>query len=186
VIRDFLVSEKFASFAHNTQVHWRHKLKLAELENGLGGLSIHEIDSAYVQDFLDGLAQWPSTQAAARKALRALEKWAVVRRRLPRQITFGTQIVGSRGAREPWLDAEVALAVANTPPELARAITLVSYTGQRLGDASRMLWDHLRVYRGRLGIDVDVEKTKLPIWVPVLPEFEPMLLAWERRGEHVL
>jgi integrase len=181
-----LASEKFASLAPNTQVNWRHKLRLAEIETGLGGLSIHEIDSGYVQDFLDGLAQWPATQAAAKKALKAVEKWAVVRRRLPRPITFGTDIIGSTGAREPWLDREVELAIANASPELARAIQLVSYTGLRLGDVSRMRWGDLRVYRGRLGIDVDVEKTHIPMWAPVLPELEPLLLGWERRGEHIL
>ena len=139
-----------------------------------------------MQAFLDGLSDRPATQEQARKALQALEKWAVVRRRLPRQITLGTEVLGSQGAREPWSEEEVAIAEHCGRPDLERTVTLGANTGQRLGDMCRMRWADVRVYRGRLGIDLTQEKTKKPLWVPVIQEFEPVFSSWERNSLWIL
>ena len=161
-------------------------LRLAEHPEALGSLTIAEIDPAFVQAFLDGLSDRPATQEQARKALQALEKWAVVRRRLPRQITLGTEVLGSQGAREPWSEEEVAIAEHCGRPDLERTVTLGANTGQRLGDMCRMRWADVRVYRGRLGIDLTQEKTKKPLWVPVIQEFEPVFSSWERNSLWIL
>jgi integrase len=153
----------------------------------LGQLPTSEVDSAYTQAFLDGLADVPGTQYQARKALRMLEKWAILHRRLPRPITYGTEIVGIRDHREPWLEHEIALALEHAGEDLSKAIQLASWTGQRLGDLCAMRWDHLRIIKGRLGIDIArQQKTGRQVWAPILPEFEPVFASWPRSALTIL
>lgn len=180
VIHDFTASEKFNAMAENTKKAWRYSFRLAEHPDTLGGLSVQEVDAAFVQAFLDGLADRPAIQERTRKALKALEKWAIVRRKLPKPITLGTEVIGCRGAREPWTDEEVRLAEQYARPDLARVVTLAAMTGQRLGDLCRMRWGDVGPYRGRLGIDLTQEKTSTPLWCPIIHEFEPVLNSWDR------
>jgi integrase len=184
LIGDFSNSEKFDGFSPATQ-KWVLRV-LGYSMRVLGDIPTTEVDPAYVQAFLDGLSDRTGIQEQARKALKMVERWALVRRRLKYPIVLGTEIVGSDGAREPWLEQEVASAIEHSPTEIGRAILLAASTGQRLGDLVRMRWDHLRVIRGRLGIDVLQQKTKLAIWAPIITEFEPVLSSWERDGLTIL
>ena len=168
LIGDYSNSEKFEGFSPSTQ-RWVLRV-LGYAAKVLGHIPTAEIDPAYVQAFLDGLSDRKGIQEQARKALHMLEAWAIVRRRLARSITLGTEVIGSRGAREPWSEQEIALAVAHCTPAIAKAIQLGASTGQRLGDLVRMRWDHLQVERGRLGIRVVQEKTGVAIWAPILAE----------------
>lgn len=49
---------------------------------------------ALVQQFLDGLADRPGAQQRARVAIKAVERWALVRDLMPFPITTGTEIIG--------------------------------------------------------------------------------------------
>jgi integrase len=184
LIDDYIDSPKFEAFGDKTQKWMRRALGLAA--RVLGPLPTTEIDSAYVQACLEGFSARPGTQYQVRKALRMLEKWATLHRRLTRPITYGTEIIGLHGAREPWTEQEVAIAVEHVGHELAKAIQLTSWTGQRLGDICRMRWDHLRTVKGHLGIDIVQQKTKRKVWAPILQEFEPIFLSWERTALTIL
>src|SRR6266496_3424386 len=108
VIRKFLGSKKFEGLAAATQEVWGRELRLAERPETLGPLSIYAVRPSLVQAFLDGLAHLPGKQETSFKALRALEKWAVVRDLLPHAITTGVEIVGSSDGHRPWRDEHVA------------------------------------------------------------------------------
>jgi hypothetical protein len=45
-----------------------------------------------------------------KSCLLSLQKWAILRDRLPRPITTGTSIVPSRTGHKPWSDEQIALA----------------------------------------------------------------------------
>jgi integrase len=184
LIGDFSRSDKVDGFALATRKWMLHVLRYAE--DVLGHVPTAQVDSAYVQAFLDGLSDRKGIQEQARKALRMLEKWALVRRRLAHPITLGTEIVGSDGAREPWTESEIALAVERCSEPMARVIQLAANTGQRLGDLVRMRWSDLHVERGRLGINVVQGKTKRALWCPIIHEFEPILMAWPRTALTIL
>ncbi len=143
VIRQFLASPKFAGLADATQKLWGRELRLAERPDTLGAFSIYELRSSLVQGFLDGLAEWPAKQEAALTALRALEKWALVRDLLPHPVTLGCEAPGSDGGHVPWTDEQVTLAEQHARPHLARAITLGVNTGQRGSDLVMMRWTDL-------------------------------------------
>jgi hypothetical protein len=90
VIRKFLTCPKFGEdyekdgvLAKSTQTTYKHLLGIAERPDVLGAVSIHEIRPALVQAFLDGFADRPATQKNAQTAMKAVERWAIVRDLLP-------------------------------------------------------------------------------------------------------
>jgi integrase len=186
VVRAYLTSPKFDSLAESTRKHYAHLLGLAERPDTLGAYSVDVIRPALVQAFLDGLADRPAQQQSARTALKAVEKWALVRDLLAHSITFGTEAPGSSGGHEPWTDEEVALAERVCKPYLARVITLASNTGQRGSDLIRMRWTDIEEYEGRLGINVTQKKTGLKIWIPFTQQLAQAVSTWERRPAPLL
>jgi integrase len=140
-----------------------------------------------VQAFLDGFSDRPAQQKCAQTALKSLEKWAIVRDKLPYPITLGTEAPGGTGGHVPWTDEHVALAELHAKPHLARIVTLAANTGQRGSDLVRMGPTDLEDYQGRPGINVTQRKTGLKIWIPLTQEMMAVMRTWERRpGPFVL
>src|SRR6185312_4406867 len=180
-------SPHFASKAPSTRRIWTYVLKIAEEEGGLGGCSVQVIRPAIIQGFLDALADTPGKQQVAHTALKALERFAVVRD-LCQPFMTGTSTVGSDGGHEPWPEALVTLAEQAARSDLAKAVTLAFNTGQRGSDTVRMsltdIEERLCPTTGiyRRGINVTQRKTGRRLWVPfIYPEFEVVLASWERR-----
>ena len=188
VIRQFMASTAYTGKAKSTQESWGRALRIAEEEGGLGGCSVQVIRPAIIQGFLDAMADMPGKQSVARTALKAVEKFAVVRDLVPMPFMTGTSVVGSDGGHEPWPDHCLALAEAHALPHLARAIILAVNTGQRGSDVVRMrpndIEERLDHTTGitRRGINVSQQKTGRRLWVPFIdPAFEQTLDAWEKR-----
>jgi integrase len=186
VIRAYLDSPKFKGLAPRSQINYRHVLSWAERPDTLGSLSSAVIRPALVQAFLDGIADRPAQQKVAQTAIKAVEKWALVRDLLPFPITTGTEALGSTGGHEPWTDEQVAFAEKHTRPHLARVITLGSNIGQRGSDLVKMRWSDIETYEGRLGINVIQKKTGLVIWIPFTRELAAAVETWERRPTFLL
>ena len=153
--------------ARSTRISYAHLLGLAELPETLGAISVDVIRPALVQAFLDGFADRPGQQKCAQTALKAVEKWALVRDLLPYPITTGTEAPGGTGGHVPWTEEQVALAEQQARPHLARVITLAANTGQRGSDLVKMRWSDIEEVNGRPGINVTQQKTGLVIWVPL-------------------
>lgn len=181
VIRAYLASPKFQALAKSTQEHYRYLLAVAEQPETLGALPVDVIRPALVQAFLDGLAGRPGLQINARVALKAVEKWAIVRDMIPHSITLGCEVEGLDGGHEPWADEQVSLAETHARPHLARVVTLAANTGQRGSDLVRMRWTDLETYEGRPGINVTQQKTGLRIWIPFTQDVSRAISSWERR-----
>ena len=181
VIHAYLASPKFNALAQATRVDYRRYLALAERPETLGAYPVEQMRPALVQAFLDGLADRPAAQRNARAALKAVEKWAMVRDLLPYPITTGTEAPGGDGGYKPWTDEQVRLAECYARPHIARLITLGSNTGQRGSDLVKMRWSDIEEYDGLLGINVVQKKTGLPIWIPFTQELTRAIGTWERR-----
>lgn len=181
VIRAYRSSPKFLGTSAATQVSWNRELKLAE--EILGHFSNLEIGPAEVQDFLDGIAEYPGKQKVALTALRQVDKWALVRRKLKTPATFGCEAPGSDGGHIPWSDEQVAIGEQNAGDGFSRVITLGVNTGQRISDLVRMCWNDLEPVEGRMGINVrgGQKKTKRSQWIPLTQELAAALATWERR-----
>jgi integrase len=181
-----MASPKFAALAPSSQKNYRSLLRLAELPETLGALSAEEIRPALVQAFLDGLADRPAQQKAAQTAIKAVEKWALVRDLLPYPITTGTEAIGATGGYLPWTEDQVALAEKHCRPHLARVIILASNTGQRGSDLVKMRWSDLEVYQARPGVNVTQKKTGVVIWIPFTQPLITAVETWERQPTFLL
>ena len=98
VIRAYMASPKFDALARSTRVNYAYLLRLAERPETLGALSVDVIRPALVQGFLDGFADRPAQQKCAQTAIKAVERWALVRDLLLYPISTGTEAIGSLAA----------------------------------------------------------------------------------------
>lgn len=181
VVRAFMRSPKFAGYAPATQTLWGRELDFMSRPDCLGDLKAAEVRPALVQAYFDGLSGFPGKQQAALAALKQMEKWAVVRDLLPRQICLGVEIEDSDGGHIPWTDDQVALAEREARPDIARAITLAANTGQRGSDLVRMGWTDIETVDGIDGINVVQKKTGRRVWVPIISTLATAMKTWERR-----
>ena len=179
VIDRYLSSPQFQQLGESTRSGWKRNLLLAQESFGL--LSIETVRPAIVQAFLDTLTQWPGKQQVARKALKALERWALGRDYLQFPITVGTTTDGEIGGHTPWTDAHVAVAEQHASPLMSRVVILGANTGQRGSDLVRMGWGDIETYQGRLGINVTQQKTGRQLWVPMTQELQAAISKWEKR-----
>lgn len=181
LVRAYLASPKFAGYADNTKRRWGYELSFAARPDCLGALSLHEIRPSLVQAFFDGLADRPAKQASALAVFKELEKWAIVRDILPRQITLGVTIEESDGGHIPWSAEQVAMAERYARADLARAVTLGANTGQRISDLVRMGPTNVETFNGIDGINVRQVKTKRDVWIPITSPLASAMKTWERR-----
>jgi len=181
LVRAFKASPKFLSLRRASQALWGRELDFASRPNLLGAVSLDEIRPALIQQYLDGWNDKPGKQAAALAAFRALEKWAIVRDLIGRPITLGVETGKPTGGHSPWTEDQVRLAENHARPDIAKAVTLGAYTGQRGSDLVRMGPTDIETFHGREGINVKQVKTGREIWVPILEPLRLAMQTWERR-----
>ena len=190
VIRDYIASPDFQTGLKLTsQRLYRHILRLAGDADTLGALSVHVIRPALVQGFLDGLADKPGLQKAARGVLAAVEKWALVRDRLTVPIIRGTYVTGGdEGGHDPWPDSWIDLALRHARPDLARVVMLAFHTGQRGSDIVRMRFSDIEEQTdpltGSRHIAIPVKRTHTVgrrLWIPCTAELLATIATWERK-----
>jgi integrase len=182
LVRAFKASPRFQGYSESTQATWGRELDHASTPSTLGALSLHKIRPSLVQGYFDGIAHLPGKQAVALSALRQLEKWAIVRELLPRQITLGVETEeGDDDGHIPWTAEQVAIAEQHARADLARAVTLGANTGQRGSDLIRMSPSDVETFNGRDGVNVRQKKTRKLIWVPITQDLAAAMASWERR-----
>jgi len=181
VIRAYQSGPDYAALAPSTRRVYGSALRLAESPNTLGAIPVDMIRPSLVQAFLDALAETPGRQKNAQTAIKAVEKWAVVRDLLPFPISTGTYTVRTEGGHEPWSDAQVELAERYARPDLAKVVTLAVHTGQRGSDIVKMRWSDIEVQDGHYGINVTQQKTGVRLWVPFTRELVAAIETWDRR-----
>ncbi len=187
VVRRFMDSTHWRDdLSPGTQDLWGRELRLAAHPDTLGSVSVQEIRPKLVQAFLDGISDRPSKQQSALSALKQLEKWAIVRDYLPRQITLGVETKEAKGGHIPWSEAHVALAERYARPDLARVVTLAANTGQRGSDLVRMGWGDIETFDGVKGINVKQRKTGREVWIPITSTLSAAMATWERRPGPIL
>lgn len=169
-------------YSESTKKTWGHALRFLARPNCLGRVSRFKLKPSLVQACMDGIADKPGKQEACMAALRAVEKWAIVRDLLPLGgVTRGVEISTSDAGHLPWTEAQLELAERHADPRLSQAVTLAANTGQRGSDLVRMGWTDLEVYEGIQGINVVQKKTKRRVWIPITAELAAAMATWERR-----
>jgi integrase len=177
----FKASPKFLGWAPKTRELLGRELDFACRPALLGAIPLEEMRPSIIQKYLDGLAGRPGKQQAALSAFKAISKWAHVRDLLGGDITHGVEAPQPSGGHTPWTDEQVELGIKFARPDLAMAITLGAYTGQRGSDLIRMCWTDVEVYEGVEGINVVQKKTGRPLFVPIMEPLRKAMATWERR-----
>jgi integrase len=168
-------------YSPSTRATWGRELRHMSRPELLGGLTVHEIRPSLVLAYFDGIADRPGKSAAGLAALKQLEKWAIVRELLPRQITLGVEIERSKEGHVPWTDEQVLLGETHARPDMAQAITLAANTGQRGSDLIRIGWTDIETIDGYDGIQLTQQKTGRNVWVPITSPLAAAMKTWERR-----
>lgn len=183
VVRDFMspANPRWTTYAANSRELWTRELTRAARPDCLGPISVNTIRPALVQAYMDGIADRPAKQAVALSALKLVERWAIVRDRLPRPITTGVEIGESDGGHAPWTEEHVALVERYGRQDFARMVTLAANTGQRRSDLIRMGWSDVETYKGERGINVRQQKTKRQVWVPITDHLARAMATWEKQ-----
>lgn len=184
LIRLFKLSAKWTEppprgYTASTKETWGRELDFIARPACLGAVTLQEIRPSLVQAYFDAISDRPGKQHAGLSVLKQLEKWAIVRELLPRQITLGVEIGHSDGGHIPWTEEQVHLAEQHST--VAMAITLCANTGQRGSDLIRMGWTDLETYQGIEGINVVQQKTRKAVWIPITSALAATMKAWPRR-----
>lgn len=184
VIDAYLDSPKFLELAASTQYGYRHNLLQAA--RVLGPISVDVIRPALVQLCLDEWSDQPGTQTNMKVALKAVERWSVVRDMVPFPFMTGTEATKPKGGHRPWTEAQIACAELHARADVARAIVLAANTGQRGSDLVKMCWTDIERHDGRPGINVVQRKTGLQLWIPMTQHLQNAVATWERRPGPIL
>lgn len=180
LVRAYLASPKFATYADETRELWSRYLTLAAHPERLGAVSLQTIRPALVQAYIDGMTGKPGKQVASLSAIKQLEGWAIVRDLLARPITTGVETEDSNGGHTPWTDCHVELVEKHGRDDFARMVTLGANTGQRGSDLIRMGWSNIETYKGVQGINVKQKKTGREVWIPITKHLATALDGWEK------
>lgn len=177
VIDLYLNSPHFEGLSESTRDGWRRELLL--VQKFMGQLTKEEVRPSKVQEYIDGLSDFPGKQMTAKTAIKNLESWAIVRDLIDHDITKGVRTLGGGDGHEPWSDWEIDTAIKHARPDLGRAIALAANTGQRGSDVVKMRWSDVEDHDGRKWINVIQQKTGKQLSIPLL--FGLDISQWGRR-----
>jgi hypothetical protein len=178
VIREYMKSERFTKREESTQDSYEgflNRYVLLQDEDAIGNVPVDDMTPAIVQACIDGLAGKTGVQATAKTVFKAVDKWAAVRGKLPRQITFGIEVETSDGGREPWPEWAVELALKDAAPWAQRAVAATVSIGQRGSDMIR--------FQGRDleggGVNLRVKKSDKVLWIPLTTDELVLFKSWK-------
>ena len=175
VLAEYLSSAKFRSLASSSQEAYTNVLTRWVRDEAMSERPIRSLTKRELEGMLA-----TRTQGAANflfKRVRVLLRFAIARDYRDDDPTIGIVCKPINRAHATWTDDEIAQYRAHyrlgTRERLALELAL--NTSQRLGDLSRMRWDHIR--NGRIA--VTQQKTKTPLTVPIHPDLLAAMDAWK-------
>jgi integrase len=169
LIEAYKAAPEWHQLAEATRTNW--SLYLARIAGAWGDLEARGIEPKHVLALRD---KYASTPAAANNLLRCLSSmlsWSVPRGwRTDNPCLLIPKLKGGEGY-EPWPWEMIELAREHLRSDLWRGAALALYTGQRMGDALGMRWDHVS---GNI-VTVAQEKTRKRVAVPLHEDLRKIL-----------
>lgn len=182
VISQFLASAEFKRLKPQSQKLYRimlDKIRLEEIRHA----PIDAIKRRHILKLRDSMSDRPGTANAFVAVMGALFRFAVEREYIEiSPIRNIKRLAG--GEYQPWPDEAIEAFLKKAQPEMALALKVGLYTGQRLGDCLAMRWSD---YDGN-GIAVRQEKTGAQLFIPVHAELKAALDKARREAKslHIL
>jgi len=171
LIEAYMRSPEFARLSDSTRREYRRHLDAIRRTGG--DFPADEMTSADVYEMRDQIAiKHPRTADMRVAVLSRLFGWGMKRGYRADNPAKGVDKAQVKAASyEPWSPDEIDTALNKAPPEIADAIWLALYTGQRLGDVLSMTWGDIE----GTAVRVRQKKTGEHLHVPIHPDLKSHL-----------
>jgi integrase len=184
LVRRYEKSPEFAGLSENSRTSYSRYLAVAnKLIRGKHGESppAASLEPRDVLRLRDRLADSPGAASQTVRVLGALYAWASDPAQGYAPANPATKVkLFKSGEHQPWPEALLDLALGE--PQIALAVALLYFTGQRIGDVVRMQWSDIGVGE----IRVLAQKTKSRLRIPIAAELASLLSATRRRSTAIL
>lgn len=180
LIGQYKASPGYRSLAASTRSARARYLDL--IGRAWGREAIGALKRGHVEAFRDTLADKPGTANQALEVLSVLCGFAVRREYRGDNPVLGVERCQAGPGNPPWPPEVVAAVREATYPELRWVIDVLLETGQRLGDATSLLWS---AWDGE-GLKVVQRKTGAAVWIPATPALRATLAEIPRRAAVIL
>lgn len=176
--RDYSNSAAFSELATRSQDVYRATLK--KITAFLGEFPANDLTASDVQLILDEEMETASTHNMFFGVVGSMYAWARSPKGGRRTTLKPTEGIQKRkgGEHKVWPDDVLDAALATDDREVRLAVSLLLFTGQRIGDVLRMRWSDIRDDM----IEVTQQKTGKTVWVPFLTELRDELAQTPKWG----
>lgn len=175
LIREYELSTTYAALAKNTQILYSKTLR--RISDLLGRFPLNDLKRSDVQLVLDNEMAGPGAHNIFIVVLRIICKWAEDRGKETSNPAKGIARLKT-GEHEPWPEHVLTAALQSSDGLVRLAVSLLYFTGQRIGDVLRMRWSDIRDGM----IEVTQQKTGKLLWIPLLDELEAELARVPKKG----
>lgn len=173
-------SPDFTSLSDKTRGDYRRTLD--ELGERFGDLPVKRLSRKFVLAYRDSLAETPAKANHTMAVLRKVLNFGVDRGYIDHNPALKPGRLKTGDGYQPWPLAAIEKFCKSAPQEMALAMKLALYTGQRQGDCLKMLWSH--VDSG--AIEVIQSKTGAKVWIPLHKDLRETLAQAPRQGAIIL
>lgn len=180
LIEAYKAAPEWQQLADSTRTNW--DLYLKRISAAWGNLEVRGIEPRHVLALRDRSAATPAAANNLLRCLSSLLSWSVPRGwRTDNPCLLVPKLKGGEGY-EPWPWLMIQLAREHLRPDLWHASAVALYTGQRLGDALSMRWDHIS---GNI-VTVAQEKTRKRVAIPLHEDLRGILTQVPRAAVTIL
>lgn len=181
LVAAFKTSGEFSALAASTRRAYRDYLD--GMAEEFGELPYRSITKGAMLDYRDRFQATPRAADYRMAAVQALLSWAEDRGKIDENPLVRIRRLAKKGeGYRPWTDAEILAFETAAYPELADALHVALYSGQREHDQLAMAWPQ---YDGS-AIEVVQEKTKKVAWIPAHRRLRARLDKMPRRAKTIL
>lgn len=158
-----------------------YNIHLAKVDALLGKFSVDALEERHVRLMLDNEPWGPATKNLVVAVIGSAYRWG---RRHGKTTADPVRGIGREktGRHEPWPETVLEAALAADDDLVRLAVHLLYFTGQRIGDVTRMRWTDVRGGKVR----IVQQKTGKPVSFPIAAELQAELGRAPRRGLTIL
>ena len=169
LIEAYKAAPEWCQLADSTRLNW--ELYLKRIAAAWGSLEVRGIEPKHVLALRDKHAATPAAANNLLRCLSSILSWSVPRGwRSDNPCLLVPKLKGGEGY-DPWPWELIQLARLHLRPDLWQASAVALYSGQRMGDALAMRWDHVS---GNI-ITVAQEKTRKRVAIPLHEDLRKIL-----------
>jgi integrase len=171
------LSQDFRALAASSQRGYGFALN--DIRQAMGNAPVDDVEPRDVAGMMDRMGDRPGKANIALAVVGALYKWGRRRQHVQRTTNPTADIAPLKmGEHEPWPQHVIDAALACDNDIVRLAVHLLLYTGQRIGDVTKMRWSDIRGGR----VEVRQQKTGKQLVIHIHADLAAELARAPRRG----